>query len=42
MVRINYVSSTVDLETQGHTFLLYDLAPLELITSYELDLILIL
>ena len=37
-VRINYVTSTVDLGTQGHTFLLYDLAPLWLITSYKLYL----
>ena len=36
--RINYVISTVDLGTQGHTFLLYDLVPLWLITSYKLYL----
>ena len=36
--RINYVTPMVDLGTQGHTFLLRDLAPLGLITSYKLDL----
>ena len=32
------VTSTVDLGTQGHTFLLYDLAPLWWITNYKLHL----
>ena len=32
------MTSTVDLGTQSHTFLLYDLDPLWLITSYKLDL----
>ena len=40
-VKINDVTLTFDLGTQGHTgltHLLYDLAPIWLFTSYKLDL----
>ena len=37
-VKKNYVTLTVDLGTQGHTYSLYDLSYLRLYTGYRLDL----
>ena len=38
MLKKNYVTLTVDLGTQGHTYSLYDLSYLRLYTGYRLDL----
>ena len=38
MFKKNHVTSTVDLDTQGHTHSLYDLSYLWLYTGYRLDL----